>query len=290
MWPRFGFGFVEIGTVTAEAQPGNPRPRVFRYPSERALINRLGFNSEGATTVSDRLAVLRRESPTLAVPLGVNIGKSRNVAGETPTLEDYRTSLRKLNRFADYIVVNVSSPNTPGLRQWQERTHIEALLATLVEESQVLAAKRDIPAPPMFVKISPDMADADMADVCDVAMELKLGGIIATNTTIAREGPFENAKQAGGLSGSPLKARATEVIRWLYRYTHGQIPLIGVGGISSAEDAYERIRAGASLIQIYTALIYQGPYLPQSICQGLVRLMERDSIHSISDLVGIDAK
>lgn len=289
IWPRFGFGFVEVGTVTAQPQTGNPRPRVFRVPEHGALVNRLGFNSEGSEVVAKRLAHLRRRTRGMMVPLGVNIGKTKLVTGDEETLNDYRTSFRRLSRLADFIVVNVSSPNTPGLRQWQEREKLTVLLGTLLEESRQLATKRGTQAVPLFVKISPDMADGDMEDVCDVALTLGLAGIIATNTTIAREGDVAGVERQGGLSGKPLRARATDVIRFLYRQTQGKMPLIGVGGIFTAEDAYARIKAGASLVQFYTALVYEGPFLPRRINAGLLRQMERDGVKRIADAVGVES-
>jgi dihydroorotate dehydrogenase len=290
LWPHFGFGFVEVGTVTAQAQPGNPKPRLFRVPEQGALINRLGFNSEGSEVVAKRLAHLRRRSRTLPAPLGINIGKTKRVTGEEEVLEDYRTSFRRLSRLADFIVVNVSSPNTPGLRQWQEKGKLSLLLSALIHESQSLAVKRGDAPIPLFVKISPDMADADLMDVIEVVLDLGLSGIIATNTTIAREGALSGAQQEGGLSGKPLRDRATAVMRRLYQETGGQLPLIGVGGIFSAEDAYARVRAGASLVQLYTGLVYEGPYLPRRINTGLLRLMERDGVRHLSDIIGVDSR
>lgn len=286
VWPRFGFGFVEVGTVTAQPQPGNPRPRVFRVPEHGALVNRLGFNSEGSEAVAKRLAHLRRRERSLPVPLGVNIGKTKSVTGDEAVLEDYQTGFRRLSRLADFIVVNVSSPNTPGLRQWQEKEKLSILLDMLMKESRALAQKRGTSPLPVFVKISPDMADGDMEDVVEVALSERLAGIIATNTTLAREGVGQNVESSGGLSGKPLRHRANEVIRFLYRCSQGKIPLVGVGGISSAEDAYERLRAGASLVQIYTGLVYEGPLLPRRVNQGLLKLMERDGVKHISETVG----
>ena len=285
IWPRFGFGFVEVGTITAQPQGGNPKPRVFRVPAHEALVNRLGFNSEGSEVVARRLALLRRER-VLPVPLGVNIGKTKLVTGEEATLEDYQTSFRRLSRHADFVVVNVSSPNTPGLRQWQEKDKLGALLGVIMEESKLLAQKRSTPCLPVWVKISPDMAEEDMADVVEVVLEKQLAGIIATNTTLARDGATASVESNGGMSGKPLRQRATEVIRFLTRCTNGKLPLIGVGGIFSAEDAYERLQAGASLVQLYTGLIYEGPFLPRRINQGLLKLMERDGVKHVSELVG----
>ena len=289
-WPQFGFGFVEVGTVTALPQSGNPKPRVFRVPEYGALINRLGFNSEGSEAVAKRLAKLRRTRRALSVPLGINIGKTKIVTGEDAVLEDYRASFRRLSRLADFIVVNVSSPNTPGLRQWQEREPLARLLETLQAESRSLAQKRGVTPTPIFVKISPDMDEAGLDDVVSVAFETKLAGIIATNTTIAREGALSQAEASGGLSGKPLRERACEVLRGLHRRTQGQIPLIGVGGIFSGEDAYTRIKAGASLIQIYTGLVYEGPYLPRRINDTLLKLMERDGVKHLSELIGTESR
>ena len=289
VWPRFGFGFVEVGTVTAQPQPGNPKPRVFRVPELGALINRLGFNSDGSEAVARRLALLRRHARALPVPLGVNIGKTKLVTGDDAILEDYRISFRRLSRFADFVVVNVSSPNTPGLREWQEKGKLSSLLGLLISESRSLARKRDMPVVPIWVKISPDMADADMEDVAAVALEEGLAGIIATNTTIARDGVMAQTQNSGGVSGRPLKSRATQVMRFLYAHTRGRLPLIGVGGIASGQDAYERIRAGASLVQIYTGLVYEGPTLPRRVNRELLKLMERDGVTHLSDIVGVDA-
>lgn len=288
IWPRLGFGFVEIGTVTAQPQPGNPKPRLFRIPEHKAIINRLGFNSDGAEIVAHRLSQLQRKKE-LRYPIGVNIGKTRAVQGERATLDDYRTCFRRLARYASYMVVNVSSPNTPGLRQWQEKSHLSALLSVLQEEAQALARQRGGKPIPLMVKVSPDMAKEDICAVAEVVRAHEIAGVIATNTTIAREGPFAKMQEPGGLSGPPLRERALETLRLLYRATNGQVLLIGVGGISNAEEAYARIRAGASLIQVYTALIYEGPFLALHINQGLLRLMQQDGVAHISELVGVDA-
>lgn len=286
LWHQFGFGFVEAGTVTALPQPGNPRPRIFRLPQAGALINRLGFNSEGSEVVAKRLAKLRRARAHFPVPLGINIGKTKAVSGDDATLDDYRTSYRRLSRLADFVVVNVSSPNTPGLRQWQEKDKLVLLLGMLMEESRSLATKRQSNPTPLFVKLSPDMDDSDLADAAGVALELGLSGIIATNTTISRMGTAAGFQETGGLSGKPLRDRAAEVLRFLYQETKGKIPLIGVGGIFSAEDVYFRIQCGASLVQCYTALVYEGPFLPRHLNQGLLKLMERDGVKHISELKG----
>jgi dihydroorotate dehydrogenase len=292
IWPRFGFGYVEVGTITAQPQPGNPRPRVFRLKEQRAIVNRLGFNSEGSEAAARRLQLLRERLPALPVPLGINIGKTKLVTDEDLVLEDYRTSFRRLAPWADFVVINISSPNTPGLRQWQQRGPLTSLLSTVMEEARSITQTSPEASPvPVFVKISPDMEEADMADLVEVAVDRGLAGIIATNTTIGRPGIAATSVdlQQGGLSGRPLRQRANEVMRFLYQTSQGRIPLIGVGGIDSAEAAYERIKSGASLIQIYTAMIYEGPYLAKRINQGLVRLMQRDGVSHISEVVGTDA-
>lgn len=294
VWPHFGFGFVEVGTITAQPQPGNPKPRVFRLPEQRAVINRLGFNSEGSEAVAARIKQLRERRRQMSVPLFINIGKTKVVTEEQLVLEDYRTSLRRLAPYADLLVINVSSPNTPGLRMWQERSALTALLAAVTDEARKLdiASHRTTPTP-ILVKISPDMVDQDMVDVLEVSIEQKLAGVIATNTTISRPEGLASItgaeKETGGLSGQPLTQRANEVMRFLYRESGGRIPLVGVGGIASAEDAYHRIRAGASLVQIYTGLIYEGPYLPRRVNRGLLALLKQDGLRSISEAVGVDA-
>ena len=284
-WGRCGFGFVEVGTVTAQPQSGNPKPRVFRYPQEDALINRLGFNSEGCERVASRMADLRERHRNLPIPIAINIGKTKIVEGEEEILEDYRTSFKRLAPFADFVVVNVSSPNTPGLRLLQEKAPLMALLKTLMQESK--KGRRSVP---LFVKISPDMNDGDMTSVCETALELGLAGIVATNTTLAREGAFSDVTETGGLSGKPLTVRADEVMRFLYRETGGKLPLIGVGGIASAEDAYRRFKCGASLVQTYTGFVYEGPFFPKNLNSGLLKLMERDGVAHLRELIGVDAR
>jgi dihydroorotate dehydrogenase len=290
-WPHFGFGFVEVGTITALPQPGNPRPRVFRFTEQRAVINRLGFNSEGSELVSRRLRHLRERSRKLPVPLGINIGKTKVITLEDLVLEDYRTSFRRLAPWADFVVINISSPNTPGLREWQQSGPLTSLLTTIMQEARSMAETAAAGnLVPVFVKISPDMSDHDMEDLVKVAVAQELAGIIATNTTIGRPGfATPGTLQEGGLSGRPLRERANEVMRFLYRASQGRIPLIGVGGIDSAESAYERIRSGASLVQLYTGMIYEGPYLAKRINQGLLKLLQRDGVASICDVVGVDS-
>ncbi|MGE0826730.1 MAG: quinone-dependent dihydroorotate dehydrogenase [Candidatus Binatia bacterium] len=285
-WPALGFGFAELGTITAKAQPGNPKPRIFRLPADEALINRLGFNNDGATTVAQRLAELLPPTRQHPIPLGLNLGKSKITPLDEAT-DDYLASLDLLFPFADYLVVNVSSPNTPELRKLQEPERLGRLLETLqTRNAQLTVSPR--PPKPLLVKIAPDLSDAAVVEVARVAQSVGVAGLIATNTTIARPPLRTSINEEGGLSGKPLAARAINVLRVLYRAVEGKMPLIGVGGIFSAEDAYARIRAGASLVQIYTALIYRGPTAPRRIVHGLNTLLARDGVTNIRQVIGKD--
>ncbi len=269
----FGFGHVEIGTVTALAQPGNPQPRLFRLPEDRAVVNRMGFNNDGATAVAVRLAKRRRREGGLV--LGVNIGKSKVVPDDDQAAveADYETSTRLLAPHADYLVVNVSSPNTPGLRNLQAVEKLAPLLTHVRRTADHATADRAA-ALPLLVKIAPDLSDDDVLAVADMALDLGLAGIIATNTTISRAGlradpAMVAACGAGGLSGAPLRARSTDVVRLLRGRVGDRLTLIGVGGISSPDDARERVAAGADLVQVYSGLIYGGPTWPRQILKGL---------------------
>lgn len=258
-----GFGFVEVGTVTGEAQPGNPKPRLFRLKRDRGLINRMGFNNEGATAMRERLLKSRRTI------VGVNIGKTK-VVPEEEAIADYVKSTRLVGPLADYLVVNVSSPNTPGLRNLQAVEKLRPLLSAVDATLKEVCDK----PPPLLVKIAPDLSDEDVDAVADLSLELGLAGIIATNTTIGRQGlltqPSEvEAIGAGGLSGAPLKDRALAVLQRLKARVGDQLTLISAGGIESAEDARARLDAGATLVQVYTAFVYEGPTLPRRINQGL---------------------
>lgn len=261
-----GFGFVEVGTITFEAQPGNPQPRLFRLVRDRALINRMGFNNHGAAAAAARLRV---ERPA-GIVLGINIGKTKRVP-EEEALADYVGSARLLAPFADYLVVNVSSPNTPGLRDLQAVEKLRPLLSAVREAIAEVCATRNVP---LLVKIAPDLSDADVDAVADLALELGLDGIIATNTTVARE-PLSTPKDevaaigAGGLSGAPLKQRSLLVLQRLRARVGDRLTLIGAGGIENAADACARLSAGADLVQVYTALIYEGPGLPTALAQGI---------------------
>jgi dihydroorotate dehydrogenase len=280
-WPALGFGFVEVGTVTALPQSGNPRPRVFRLPADEAIINRLGFNSPGARAVAERLASFRRRG-AYPVPLGVNIGRSRDVSNEAAP-DDYASSLDQLHPFADFFVVNISSPNTPGLRSLQVRDAATRLLDRLAERNRALGEK------PLFVKVAPDLSEGELEEVV-AALDGRGHGLVATNTTVRREGLRSAARgEAGGLSGRPLRDLSTRVIRTLRRVSRGRVPIIGVGGIFTAEDAYEKIRAGASLVQLYTGFIYQGPAAPRRVAAGLARLLARDGYETLAQAVGADS-
>jgi dihydroorotate dehydrogenase len=279
-FPTLGFGFVEVGTVTPRPQVGNPPPRLFRLPADQAVINRMGFNNDGAAVVAQRLRTRPR-----TIPIGINLGKNADTPLEQ-ALNDYRACLELLFDVGDYLVVNVSSPNTPGLRTLQARANLNRLLSGMQTSNHALARVRQMQPRPLFVKIAPDLEPDELDDIVAAAQTSTLAGIIATNTTIAREGLETPSSEAGGLSGCPLRQRSTEVIRYLYRRGRGRIPIIGVGGIFSAEDAYEKICAGASLVQLYTGLIYQGPGLPHRINIGLVRLLRRDGLTHFSQAIG----
>jgi len=259
-----GFGFIEIGTVTGEPQPGNPRPRLARLPADRAIVNRMGFNNDGAVAVARLLASRRtdRTGSRAGVPLGINIGKTK-VVPETLALHDYEKSTSLLAPYADYLVVNVSSPNTPGLRDLQAVSRLDPLLRAVRRRCDDVTDRHV----PLLVKIAPDLRDEDVLDVADLAVELGLDGIVATNTTISREGLASTTEQVqaaggGGLSGPPLRARATDVVRLLRERVGPGLTLIGVGGISTPEDALERLAAGADLLQGYTGFVYEGPRWP----------------------------
>ncbi|GIG92461.1 quinone-dependent dihydroorotate dehydrogenase [Plantactinospora endophytica] len=255
-WPALGFGFVEVGTVTAYPQPGNPRPRLFRLPGSAAVINRMGFNNAGAEALARRLAALRRP---LGVPLGISLGKSK-VTPLDDAVADYLASYRALAPYGDYFAVNVSSPNTPGLRALQDRAHLDALLTALVGEK------------PILVKIAPDLTEAAVAEVLQVCLDRGAAGVIATNTTLGRDGiapaDAHRAGEAGGLSGRPLTARAREVVSFVHRETNGALPVVGVGGILDPADATALLDAGASLVQLYTGFVYGGPGLVRAVARA----------------------
>jgi dihydroorotate dehydrogenase len=265
-WAALGFGHIEVGTVTWHPQPGNPRPRLYRLPASSALINRMGFNNAGAVALADRLRRLGR----LPVPLGVSIGKSK-ITPMGEAVGDYRRSLRVLYPYADYFAVNVSSPNTPGLRGLQDRNLLSDLLAGLRAEAADAAGRGT--AKPILVKIAPDLTDHAIGELLDVCTARGVAGLIATNTTLARDGvaaaDLAAGWQSGGLSGHPLACRARQVVEFVHRETAGALPVIGVGGIGSVADAQRMLDAGASLVQLYTGFIYAGPRLVRSISRSV---------------------
>ena len=288
---RSGFGFVEIGSVTPDPQPGNPKPRVFRLPEDRALINRLGFNSAGLVRVQANLRRRRAAAPAGGV-IGVNLGRNKD---SQEAGADYLAGLRALAPLADYLVINVSSPNTPGLRALQDRDQLAALLAPLRAaldemETGAEAATAAPRRPPLLLKIAPDLTSEDRADIAEVALAQGLDGLIVSNTTIARpeglKGRFRG--EAGGLSGAPLFQPSTALLAEMYRLTGGRLPIIGVGGVASGAEAYAKIRAGASLVQLYTGLVYQGPSLPGRILAELAALLRGDGFASLAAAVGAD--
>ncbi|MFM9367663.1 quinone-dependent dihydroorotate dehydrogenase [Streptomyces sp. Da 82-17] len=281
-----GFDHVEIGTVTGEPQPGNPKKRLFRLVQDRALINRMGFNNDGSAAVANRL---HARVPVFKPVVGVNIGKTK-VVPEAEAAADYVKSTERLARHADYLVVNVSSPNTPGLRNLQATESLRPLLTAVREAADRTVTGRRVP---LLVKIAPDLADEDVDAVADLAVELGLDGIIATNTTIGREGLASDpalVQETGGLSGAPLKERSLEVLRRLYARVGDRITLVGVGGIENAEDAWQRILAGATLVQGYSAFIYEGPFWMRAMHKGLAARLNTSPYATLADAVGADVR
>lgn len=276
---RLGFAAVEVGTVTPRPQPGNPPPRLFRLVEDRALINRMGFNNDGLEVVAARLA--RRDRRRGIV--GVNIGVNRDSADP---IADYLEGVRRLGPLADYLVVNVSSPNTPGLRDWQRPERLAPLLGALVAARDASADAR----PPLLLKLAPDLDAAQAAAIVEVAVDCRIEGLIVANTTTARPGGLRSPhrREAGGLSGAPLFEPSTRLLREVAVRARGRLALVGVGGIDSAERAYAKIRAGASAVQLYTGLVYEGPGLVRRILDGLERLLDRDRLERLADAVGRD--
>ena len=298
IWADFGFGFAELGTVTCHAQPGNPTPRLFRLVQDGAVLNRMGFNNRGAAALAMTLQEKQGKTRTgtnneqrkITVPIGINLGKSKVTPLENAA-EDYLQSFRLLQEWGDYFVVNVSSPNTPGLRSLQATENLAPILAGLQQENH--------PGKPLLLKIAPDLEWEDIAAVLELAQQHHLAGIIATNTTIGRDGlqtqmieqtgnPVQ--AEAGGISGAPLRQRSTEVIRFIYKETGGKLPIIGVGGIFTAADAWEKITAGASLLQVYTGWVYEGPWMVRRILSGLVDRLQEKGMGHISEAIGSNAK
>ncbi len=276
-----GFGHLEVGTVTPLPQPGNPTPRVFRLPEDQAVINRMGFPNQGVERILPRLKRARRHPAS--VPLGVNIGKGR----DTPlgaAAEDYSGLFQRLHPYADFVVVNVSSPNTLGLRELQAEEALRALLGELTELRRNLC-----PGIPLLVKIAPDLTWSEIDGVLEVIAACGIGGIVATNTTVSRGGLVSRRSarlEKGGVSGAPLRQRSTEIIRYIHQQTAGALPIVGVGGVDSAQSALEKIQAGASLVQVYTGLVYRGPGLVRAINRGIAQRMAELGVTSLAELVG----
>lgn len=285
-WSNLGFGFAEVGTITAQGQSGNPQPRLFRLPNDLAVLNRMGFNNQGAKAIADHLENYL-QNHSLTVPLGINLGKSK-VTELAEAKFDYAESFRLLYQFGDYFVVNVSSPNTPNLRDLQATAQLSAILAEL--------APINIQNKPILVKIAPDLNDADIIEVVKVCQKYAVAGIIATNTTISRQILVTThlaitgnlvANELGGISGQPVRDRSLAVINLIWETTEGKLPIVGVGGIFTAEDAWQKIIAGASIVQVYTGLIYKGPMMIKQILQGLVTKLEAHGLDNIQQAIGL---
>ena len=285
MWQYLGFGFAELGTVTYHPQPGNPQPRLFRLPQDRAALNRMGFNNLGSAAMAE--ALKQRQHSDFTIPIGINLGKSK-IAPLEDAATDYLRSFRRLKDLGDYFVINVSSPNTPNLRDLQAIAPLRVIFDTLQQENQGQK--------PILVKIAPDLAWEDISAIVELSQASKLAGIIATNTTIDRSQLTTKTiattgkkvtEEAGGISGAPVRQKSTEVIRFIHQQTGGSLPIIGVGGIFTADDAWEKITAGASLIQVYTGWTYNGPWMVDRILTGLLAKLETQELSSISAAVGI---
>ena len=298
-WRSLGFGFAELGAVTRHAQPGNPPPRVFRAIRDRAIVNRMGFNNPGAEALAQNVAGWRASGLWPDHPVGINLGKSKITPLEQAA-EDYADSFRRLRPFLDFFVVNVSSPNTPNLRQLQDKAALDEILAALQEVQDSAGRESGSPASPpprkpILVKVAPDLSFDALDEILELVSPRQIAGIVATNTTLARP-QRENSvlrrvyAEAGGLSGSPLRARSTEVVRHLFRQTRGTLPIIGVGGIFNALDAWEKITAGASLVQVYTGMVFEGPGIARGIVGGLADKLRRAGLEDLRQAVGIEVR
>jgi len=286
MWSSFGFGFAELGAVTLHSQSGNPRPRMFRLPEDKAALNRMGANNLGAAVMADTLAQTWKRQPR-KIPIGINLCKSK-IASLDNAATDYVGSFKYLQSVADYFVINVSSPNTPGLRSLQGGEQLEPILSALQEANTQQQ--------PILIKIAPDLEWDDIKDILNLATSYNLAGVIATNTTIRRDGLNTDIlkdtgksikDEAGGISGLPVKQRSTEVIRFIYEETAGKLPIIGVGGIFNAEDAWDKIIAGASILQVYTGWVYEGPWMVDRVLSGLLNKLDERNLNNISEAVGL---
>jgi dihydroorotate dehydrogenase len=287
----FGFGFMEIGAITARPQPGNPKPRLYRLPEDDALINRLGFNNEGAAVIAAKLDRMRARGELPKIPLGMNIGRTKIVETKD-AVADFLACFETLYAHGDFFTLNVSSPNTPNLRDLQEKNLLRELSTAVQDRNRQLAARAKVEAKPVFVKIAPDMELSQVDEIIEVVNSAQLTGIVATNATAVMRDNLKspNAHEPGGLSGRPITAKVTSFISHIYGVTRGRLPIIGVGGIFNAQDAYDKIKAGASAVQIYTGWIYEGPGAVKCINRGLLRLLERDGLKQIPDAVGLDAR
>lgn len=279
-WEALGYGFIEAGTITRHAQPGNPRQRVFRFPAEKALINRFGFNNDGADAVAQRLASARK--PKKAV-IGISLGKSKITPVEE-AVEDYITSLRLLYPYGKYFAINVSSPNTPGLRNLQDRSALTELVNAMIAEAEILSKKENaLKRKPILVKIAPDLEPTALNEVLEVCQNAGIDGLIATNTTLSRDGLNTITQETGGLSGAPLFARSLAIIKHI-RKELPQMPVIGVGGIMNSNDAWDMLRAGANLLQVYTGAVYNGPRFAADLNKGILKQMDRHGIKNITEI------
>ena len=292
-WQSIGYGFCEIGGVTLHEQPGNPKPRMFRASKDKALINRMGFNNIGAHALQEKLQYWKDKGLWPDSPVGINLGKSKITPLKDAPL-DYSGSIKILWKHADFFVINVSSPNTPGLRDLQESKNLDSIIKKCCEINKECSEGDDNILKPILVKIAPELDDGFLEDIVKIVKKHKLSGIVATNTTIDRPETTNISSEkiyneVGGLSGAPLKDKSTEMIRKIYRLTKGKIPIIGVGGIFTAEDAWNKITAGASIVQLYTGLVFEGPGIAKSIVKGLKKRVESEGFESISDAVGIEA-
>jgi dihydroorotate dehydrogenase len=289
VWEKLGFGFSELGGVTWHPQPGNPRPRMFRAVADEAIVNRMGFNNSGAEAVAEKLRQWKKRRRWPRHPIGINLGKSKITPLEEAA-EDYASSFHALRGLADFFVINVSSPNTPGLRQLQDKAALDQILAAIQKENSPQPADPH-PRPAILVKVAPDLSFEALDEILELVGPRQIAGIVATNTTIARPETDDTRSQSiyaetGGLSGRPLRYRSTEIIRYLYQQTNGRLPIIGVGGIFDVDDAWEKITAGASLVQVYTGMVYEGPGIARKIVAGLIQRMEQEGVRSLKEVVG----
>jgi len=305
-WEKLGFGFCELGGVTWHAQPGNPEPRMFRAPADEAIVNRMGFNNDGAEALAQKLAEWKAAGRWPTHPVGINLGKSK-VTPLDQAAEDYARSFGTLQGLADFFVINVSSPNTPNLRQLQDKAALDEILAAVQEinhmpsrESKV-ENRESAPRPsifdprPILIKIAPDLSFNAIDEILELAEQRHINGIVATNTTITRPKTKDPSTQkiyaeTGGLSGKPLRDHSTQIVRHIYRQTKGKLPVIGVGGIFTADDAWEKIIAGASLVQVYTGMVYEGPSIAKAIVHGLIEKMKKTGVHDLSQVIGNSVK